>query len=72
MRKSLVDDLVNAWPSAIVARHDAHRFSGGTVTPGTLSNCDSRGVGPKARFRVGKNTAYYAQDLAEWIASRVK
>ncbi len=70
-KERLKEKLMKGWGSPIVARRQAATFSGDLVRPGFLANCDSRGCGPAGRFRIGKNTAYYAEDLAEWIAGRL-
>ena len=62
-------ELAKKWPSAIVARNEIKRFSGGLLTPRYLSNLDSRGEGPR-RFRVGRKVCYYVQDVVEWLESR--
>lgn len=71
-RQKLVEELVANWPAPVVARRDAERFSGGLVRPGTLANCDSRGIGPKGRIQIGKNAGYYSRPLAEWIAELMR
>ena len=43
MQSPVFDDLKTKWPSAIVARTEIGRFSGGMLSPGYLANLDSIG-----------------------------
>lgn len=70
--RDLVEKLVSGWGSPIVARRQAGRFSGGSISPRTLANLDCRGLGPEGRFMVGKNVVYPTESLARWIAEQVK
>lgn len=69
-KRNLVLEMLARWPSSEVARRSVYEFSGGAVCSGTLANADSRGEGPKGRYRLGKNVVYPARALAEWIAER--
>ena len=71
MNKSIdLGHLAKNWPSSIVARREIRKFTGGTISPGTMANLDSRGKGPEGRFRVGRNTAYPIESLIKWLESR--
>ena len=63
-------DLKDKWPSTLVARSRIAEFSGGTLTPGTLANLDSKGLGPLNRIRVGRKVAYPVAELIEWMLER--
>lgn len=64
--------LLEAWSSPYVARSQVEKFSGGIISPKTLANADSLGIGPKTKFCFGKRKVFYlASELAEWIFSRV-
>jgi len=69
---SFVEDLVSRWPSAVVARSEISRFSGGLLSRGTLANLDCRGEGPPVRLRVGRRVAYPTDVLAKWLAERIQ
>jgi hypothetical protein len=64
--------LKEIWPSAIVARDEIDKFSGGLLTPRNMSNLDSRGEGPllKIKFR-GRKVAYPIDSLIDWIIDQV-
>ncbi len=61
--------LAQKWPSAIVARSEVGKFSGGLLNPRTLANYDSAGIGPR-RVKFGKKVAYFAEDLVAWMEGR--
>ena len=63
-------EMVSRWPSAIVSRQEAAKFSGGAVSPKFLANCDSLGTGPKGRFHIGRKCCYSAQNLTNWLRAR--
>ena len=65
-------DLARKWPSTIVARTEVGRFSGGLISPAYLRNLDSQGLGPAKKVRIGQKIAYPADELARWLASRVR
>jgi hypothetical protein len=62
--------LADKWPSSIVARQEAKKFSGGIISEKSLANMDSKGEGPKGRFRIGRKIAYPVSSLIEWLESR--
>ena len=62
--------LAENWPSAIVARSEVGRFSGGVVSPAYMANFDSQARGPRNRLRVGRKIAYPVQDLVRWLEAR--
>lgn len=64
--------LSETWSSPFVSRTEVSQFSGGIVSPKTLANADSEGIGPQNKYYLGKRKVFYlATDLAEWIASRI-
>lgn len=72
MEKSkLFQEMAERWPSNIVARRDIRKFTGGLVTPGTMSNLDSLGQGPE-RVKVGRYVGYPIDSLVRWLESRAK
>lgn len=62
--------LLKNWPSLYVARSEVEKFSGGILKARTLSNLDSKGKGPKGRFRVGRKVVYTAVSLIEFMQER--
>lgn len=60
------------WPSPIVARTEAGKFTGGLIHPRTLANLDSQGLGPSGRFKVGRKTAYPVNSFIDWLKKRAE
>lgn len=53
-----------------VARKRAEEMTGGMVSAGALANADSRGTGPRVRYRVGRDTVYPTIYLLEWLEKK--
>ena len=71
MKHDVFDEMVARWPSAIVARNQVDKFSGGLVCRGTMANLDSRGEGPAQRILLGtRRVGYPAAVLADWLRGR--
>lgn len=64
-------ELSKRWPSAIVARHEVPKFTGGLLNARTLANLDSLGEGPP-RGRCGRKIFYKVEDLCTWLQARSK
>jgi hypothetical protein len=67
---SAFEKLVLSWPSAVVARSEVGRFSGGLLTSGSMANHDCLGTGPRNRIRCGRKVVYDVQSLIEWMEAR--
>jgi hypothetical protein len=65
-----IRQLLDKWPSAIVARSEVRTFSGGAISPGYIANLDSAGTGPPGAFRLGAKVCYPVDRLAEWLEER--
>lgn len=70
MGDSVFQQMVERWPSALVARTESARFSGGAISEKYLANLDSQGRGPKNRVKVGRKVCYPTVELARWLAAR--
>ena len=64
--------LGERWGSELVARAEVSRFTGGAVSPKTLANADSSGVGPAERILIGRNVVYPVTALVEWLRGRAR
>lgn len=64
--------LLQKWPSEIVARTEIPRFSGGAVAAGTVANADCLGVGPKGRFTIGRKVCYPAASVVDWLREKAR
>ena len=70
--KDIYDQMADRWPSAIVARREISKFSGGLLNPRTLANLDSMGAGPP-RITWGSQRVFYpVGDLVAWLRDRVQ
>ena len=67
-----IKQMVERWPSSLVARAEVRKFSGGIISGRYLANMDSAGTGPPGAFRLGGKVAYPADRLAEWLDSRAR
>ena len=66
----IFQQMETKWPSAIVARHEVGRFSGGLLNPQTLANMNSKGEGPP-KIKMGSRRVFYSvQDLVAWLRAR--
>jgi hypothetical protein len=70
MEASIFQEMIDKWPSPIVARTESASFSGGLLNEKTLANYDSAGIGPEGRFRVGRKICYPTKNLVAWLEAR--
>lgn len=70
IKQDYFDRLVNHWPSAIVARSEVCRFTGGVISGKTLANLASQGEAVPEAIRIGNKIAYDSADLAAWLRKR--
>ena len=71
-KKIDLSSLAEKWPSPYVARKAISKFSGGTITPGYISNLDSQGMGPIGRIQIGRQIVYPVESLIRWLEYRAK
>lgn len=65
-----LSSLADRWPSALVARSEVGRFTGGIINARYIANLDSRGEGPPGRIRTGRKISYPVGDLIAWLEAR--
>jgi len=65
----IFDSMAERWPSAVVARTEIEKFSGGLMSGKYMANLDSQKAGP-ARVTVGRKVAYPVRELVAWLRSR--
>jgi hypothetical protein len=70
MDGSIFQEMLNAWPSPIVARTEIEVFTGGAMKEKYCANLDAAGLGCPGRFRLGRKVCYPAKNLAEWLKGR--
>ena len=61
--------LNSPWPSAVVARTEVEKFTGGILTGKYLANLDCLGEGPD-RLTCGRKVAYPVESLVAWLRDR--
>lgn len=71
MNKDVFDEMGKQWLSAIVARTEVERFSGGLLSSKYMANLDSLGRGP-ARVVIGRKVCYPVRELVAWLRERAK
>ena len=71
MEKDVFDEMVEKWPSAVVARTAVKKFSGGLISGKYMANLDSQGLGSE-RVKVSGRVAYPAKSLANWMRDRAR
>lgn len=64
------EQMVDRWPSAIVARRDVEKFTGGMVKSKFLANQDSLGTGPDDRIEIAGRIGYPIESLIIWLRAR--
>lgn len=69
MTKDVFQEMAERWPSAVVARVEVGKFSGGLLSPKTMANRDSQGQGCE-HVTVGRKVAYPVDSLIAWMRAR--
>jgi hypothetical protein len=67
MEQDIFQKMKEKWPSALVARTEIGKFTGGLISPRTMANMDSLGKGPKQKVFRGNKVAYDVDVLVEWF-----
>jgi len=66
----IFDKMAEVWPSAVVARAEIKKFTGGALSSKSLANLDSLGAGPKQKIVIGKKVCYPKDVLIAWLRER--
>ena len=72
MERDIFQAMAERWPSAVVARTEMEKFSGGLMLGKYMANLDSQGAGP-ARVVCGRKVAYILKGengLVAWLRAR--
>jgi len=70
MRNDVFKQMVDKWPSAIVAPSEVKRFTGGLITGKTIRNLSSEGEPAPESLKIGTRRAFVAASLADWLRKR--
>lgn len=70
MEAKVFQEMVDRWPSPIVARTEIEVFTGGAMKEKHIANLDSAGLGPAGRFRCGRKIIYPVKNLVAWLEAR--
>lgn len=68
--ETIFQQMIDKWPSPVVARTEIEIFTGGLMTEKYQANLDSAGKGPEGRIRCGRKIGYPVRPYVEWLASR--
>lgn len=69
MEKDIFQEMIERWPSAVVARTEVGNFTGGMMSSKYIANLDSDGAGP-VRVKMGRKVGYPVKDLVAWLRDR--
>ena len=50
-----------------IARKEVSKLLGGAISPKTLANADSLGIGPEVKTTCGRNIVYETASLLKWM-----
>jgi hypothetical protein len=70
--EDVIDKMEKDWPSTIVTRTAIWKFTGGTISRGTMANLDSLGKGPTSSFKMNGKVCYHTSDLCDWLKNRAR
>ena len=70
MTKDIFQEMADRWPSAVVARTEIDKFSGGLMSSKYIANLDSQGAGPVRRVVCGRKVGYPVESLTQWLRER--
>ena len=63
MKNKVFEDMAAKWQSAVVARSEIKTFTGGAISPRTMANLDSMGLGITDRIIIGRHVCYPLESL---------
>ena len=66
----MFQQMIDNWPSPVVARTEIEIFTGGLMTEKYQANLDSAGKGPDGRFRSGRKIGYFVRPYVAWLEKR--
>ena len=69
MEKDIFQEMAERWPSAVVARVEVERFTGGLISAKYMANLDSLKLGCE-RITCGRKVAYPLASLITWMRDR--
>lgn len=67
---TIFEEMLENWPSPVVARTEIEIFTGGLMTEKYQANLDSAGKGPAGRIRCGRKIGYPVRPYVEWLKAR--
>lgn len=69
MEKDIFQEMADKWPSAVVARTEIEKFSGGLMSAKYMANLDSLKLGCE-RITCGRKVGYPVHSLINWLRDR--
>ena len=70
--EKVFEELAAKWPSAIIARAEVGKMTGGGISSKSMANYDCLGTGPKDRFMMGRRVCYSLPSFIEWLRMHSK
>jgi len=70
MEKDVFQEMAEKWPSAVVARTEMERFTGGMMSGKYCANLDSLNTGCPNRIKIGRKIGYPVDSLVGWLRER--
>ena len=68
-KADVFQEMAEKWDSAMVARTQIEKFTGGLMSAKYMANLDSMGLGAE-RVTVGRKVAYPVNSLIQWLRDR--
>lgn len=68
-KQFLFEKLEKVLP-AVFSRQEICKILGGIFKPKTLSNLDSKGLGPSTKVKIGKKVGYEKDTFLHWLRQR--
>ena len=68
---ALREELLKRFPP-LVPRNKVGALTCGLISPKSLANKDSLGLGPRRRVKFGGKVCYPREALVEWILEQIK
>jgi hypothetical protein len=76
MKSDLYKELIQSWPSPLVARQEISKFSGGVLNPRTMANRDclerNNPGFPLKKILAGGRICYRKTELAAYLVSLIE
>ena len=69
---NIFEKLKEYCPYGVIFRKDISKITGGILSPSTMNQRDSLGIGIKNREVIGRKVAYKIDDVIQWLEENVE